>query len=196
MEPLNLRIVAFTKTLDGNNDPNDDGEVHLYWNLPDNFPDGTDDDPRTWTVRVERIIVDPEDSTKTIWVPVQGDVNPDTAPITDYALPQFSVSMDELVDLNEVPKKYGAPDLIGDNADSGRFRVLYVNPGKDDDPGTPNHDNTDTDDDVEGEQAEETIPLPLTPLITSPAHCQIPPCPSSRWKAETALMPILPPPKV
>ena len=177
--PQNLRIVAFTADLaDATNEPEDDGQVHLYWNLPANFPDA----PDTWDFRVERIVeeldADGDRTGKTIWTTVVGEATPALPSVfpglANYAVPQFSVDMDAAGadprpnDDPPVARVYPAPDVIGDGADSGRFRVLYINKGKDDVPDvedqtlTQGHQNTNTDDDMDGQPAEKTISLPLT----------------------------------
>ena len=167
--PRNVRIVAYST---GRDDAGffltGTGDVDIYWNAPANFPEEEDD--QVWFVQVQRVVPDGSGSK---WVAVGGEAAP-TAPAADYATPQFSVDMavadsglDDEDDTNDV---YGAPTLFDATPDdgtaatisSGQFRVRYVNPGADDDPATEGHQNTETDDDVDGAWANVNISLPLT----------------------------------
>ena len=88
--PRNLRAVAYGGTLtDSNSPPTPDDNsddtlngpaLNFYWNAPGNFPAGTDKDPRTWTLEVERLVPDPDDEKKSIWVTVPG--SPPTVTLT------------------------------------------------------------------------------------------------------------------
>ena len=169
--PRNLRAVAYGGTLtddtpstpdDNSDDILDMPELNFYWNAPGNFPAGTDKDPRTWTLEVERLVPDPEDEDESIWVPVQGS---SPIPMVDAdvanATPQFAVGMDATEDLTATPPEYAAPTLIGTTPSSGAYRVRFVNPGADDDEDMDGHQNTMPNDDVEGAWARINLSMPL-----------------------------------
>ena len=159
--PTDVRIVAYSISRDSStHELTDVGDaMHLYWNTPGNFPEGGTDDPQNWDIEVERVA--PDGAGGQMWVPVIGtmteNVNEPTAPLENYATAQFSVNMSEtdanLDDDDDTNDVYGAPTLIGDDADSGNFRVRYVNPGA----------NAASDNDnVNGQWGSGSIMLPLT----------------------------------
>ena len=168
--PRNLRAVAYGGTLNDGNSPTtpDDNSddtltipaLNFYWNAPGNFPAGTEKDPRTWTMGVERLVPDPDDEKKSIWVSVPGSpptVDPDTA----NATPQFAVNMAVAADLEVDTPVFGSPTLTGTTPSSGAYRIRFVNPGADDDEDTPLHQNTMPNDDVVGAWARINLSMPL-----------------------------------
>ena len=166
--PRNLRSVAYGDTLtdtpstmdDTSDDTLSGSALNFYWNAPRNFPAGTDEDPRTWTLEVERLVPDPEDEDKSIWVPVQGS-SPTVEAEADNATPQFAVDMDATENLAVTPPAYAAPTLIGTTPSSGAYRARFVNPGKDDDDADEGHQNTNPNDDVKGAWARINLSMPL-----------------------------------
>ena len=158
--PRNVKVVAYGGTLteageaDDTTDDTLSGPVmNFYWNTPGNFPTGMGTDFRSWTVEVQRVVPN-DDNTGSEYQAVVGTVqtppgatdNPGTAPA------QFSVDLTD----------GDAPVLIGATPSSGQFRVRYVNPGPDlDGDATNGHANDNPNDDVAGAWAYINISLPL-----------------------------------
>ena len=153
--PTDVRIVAYSTSRNVTTHALTDGNdaMHLYWNTPGNFPEDGDDDPQNWTIEVEYATADGDggqawaDAPET--VPAVRPENSD-----DHAEADFTVNLDVARNLAAEPDPtYGSPVLIGGTADSGNFRVRYVNPGA---------NAESTNDDVNGQWGYGRITLPLT----------------------------------
>ena len=154
--PRNVKVVAYGGTLTEAGEANDTTDdtlsvpaISFYWNTPGNFPSGDTDDPRNWGVQVERVVPN-ADNTGSMYQVVAGTAQDLTAVVTTAvnAPTQFTVDFGDT----------NAPTVIGADADSGQFRVRYVNPGPDGTVGTADSPSTD---DVPGAWAYISISLPL-----------------------------------
>ena len=176
----NLRAVVYTTdadlpvVIDGDNEGAAvvaNQGLHFFWTHPDGYdPDYNDDDAEdatkvpNWYVQVQRRVPTDEDHDDYAgWQFVTGTIPAINAELaTDYGAPQFTVDFTatDNADDNPVPEAriYDAPVLWGPSKDINRtYRVRYVNPGKDDNDQTDDHDNTITTDDVAGAWKEMTI---------------------------------------
>ena len=151
--PTDVRIVAYSTSRDTTTHALTDtgAGMHLYWNTPGNFPESTDD--QNWDIQVQYATADGQGGQ--VWADAP-ETDPATAPEANasYATANFTVTLGTARDLTADPVVYGSPVVIGGNADSGRFRVRYVNPGA-------NTDAAATDDDVNGQWGYGRISLPL-----------------------------------
>ena len=153
--PTDVRIVAYSTSRDGTTHELTAGSaaMHLYWNTPGNFPAAAAD--QNWSIQVEYATADGQGGQ--VWATAP-ETSPATAPETNaaYATANFTVNLGDTTPRAPTadPPTYGPPVVIGGNADSGRFRVRYVNPGA-------NTDAAATDDDVNGQWGYGRISLPL-----------------------------------
>ena len=135
----NLRAVVYTEALTSDDDlpdPTSDNQgLHFFWTHPDGY------NPN-WYLEVQRRVADEADHDKYPgWQFVTGETT--LVPLAiGYGTPQFTVDFSATLDGNDPPESWAAPVLWGDDQDNRHeYRVRYVNPGADDDMGTPAHDN-------------------------------------------------------
>ena len=172
----NLRAVVYfegTLATDGSlPDPTDSNQgLHFFWTHPDGYDPDYDDDETAakvpnWNVQVQRrVAADADHDAYAGWQFVTGDVNPTDALAAGYGRAQFTVDFSATLNNNDPdpPTVWAAPVLWGDSKDNKHeYRVRYVNPGADDMPDTPAHDNDSLIDDVGGAWEEITIPQVTT----------------------------------